>query len=102
MGGAWEENGGSQVWGRTGEIAGGYENKWKSAIDGGEEVGENLKGKTETYVKGGPQESMGIATLGIWNLKMQVRNQSREIDTSTHSHFQHKIYPVYKKYRHRE
>jgi hypothetical protein len=35
------------------------ENEWKSAHDGGEEVGGDLKDETETWDEGGTQESMG-------------------------------------------
>ena len=38
----------------------GHENEWQSAIDGGEEEGRHLLDETETWDKGGTQESMGV------------------------------------------
>ena len=42
----------------------GHENEWKSATDRGEEVGGHLQDETETWDKGGTQESMGV-TLAV-------------------------------------
>ena len=49
-----------QVWGATGGMTRCHENEWKSATD---RVGRwgHVQKKTETWDKGGTQESMGVA-----------------------------------------
>jgi len=41
----------------------GHENEWKSATDGGREMGGHLQDETETQDKGGAQESLAVTHL---------------------------------------
>ena len=59
-------------------LADGYENEWKSATGRDAEVGRHLQDVTETWGKGGAQESMGVtlaATHSIGNKEIGDNGQ---------------------------
>jgi hypothetical protein len=60
----------------------GHDKEWKSAIDEGEEVEENLYGVIETLDKGGTQESMGVTlpvTHYIGDMEVNSCSQMRTL-----------------------
>jgi hypothetical protein len=89
----------NQVWRRTGEMARWPWNKWKSPID---RVRRGERQLQETWTKGGTQESMGEILAVTHSLGNKKPEEATIVEWQKHQpNFQPKMYPVYKKCRHR-